>query len=105
MADEKKQSAGQALFGIIVLAAGVWYFFGGGLEKHAAKEMVKIEEQVALDSIAQYNIVKANGTPMDVCVHAGAVAAIYLQAQNVSKYKKWKAVEKRECQAAGIPSI
>ena len=40
---------------------------------------------------------------MDQCAHAGLVAATYLQAKDQSSYANWKAVERRDCDAAGVP--
>lgn len=80
----------------------VWYYFGGGLEKQAAKNMSSIEAQVATDAVKQYNIAKASGAPMDVCVQAGMVSAAYLQAKDDSNYAKWKQLEAADCSVAGI---
>ncbi len=80
-----------------------YMFYGGGVEKEAAESMRSIEQQVATDSVAQYNITKQSGTAMDQCAHAGLVAAAYLQAKDQSSYATWKAVERRDCDAAGVP--
>lgn len=90
---------GSVIFGVLV----IWFFFGGGVEKQAAKEMGNIEAQVANDSVAQYNIAKKNGDITDICVHAGLVTAAYLQAKNEAAYQQWKKVEKSDCKAAGVP--
>lgn len=55
------------------------------------------------DTIDQYNIAKRSGDKMDACVHAGFVAAAYLQAKDEDGYKHWKAVEKADCKRAGLP--
>ena len=80
-----------------------YMFYGGGVEKEAAETMRTIEQQVATDSEVQYNITKQSGTAIDQCVHAGMVAAAYLQAKDQSSYATWKAVERRDCDAAGVP--
>jgi len=102
-AKTEKPSPIKALGGALVLAAGAWYYFGGGLEQHAAHEMGKIEQQVAADSIAQYEIAKRSGSAMDACVHAGATAAAFLQAKDEAGFARWKATEKADCAAAGLP--
>ncbi len=89
--------------GIVVAIASTWYFFGGGLEQHAAIGMQRIENQVASDSVKQYEIAKRDGSPMDACVHAGMVAAAYLQAKDEPNYQQWKATERADCAAAGLP--
>jgi len=37
------------------------------------------------------------------CVHAGMVAAAYLQAKDQGSYARWKEVERQDCNAAGVP--
>ncbi len=88
----------------LIFAIGLLYFFfGGGLEKQAANEMEKIVNQVALDSEKQYEIAKNSGNAMDAYVHAGLVAAAYLQAKDEVNYKKWKDIENEEVKNAGMP--
>jgi hypothetical protein len=104
MEEEKKQVTPlQALITILLVGAGIWYFYGGGLEKQAAKDMNRIENEVAADSVRQYNIAKEKGDPMDACVHAGLVAAAYLQAKDSANYETWKATERADCAKAGLP--
>lgn len=71
----------------------IWFYFGGGLEKQAANEMRKIEQQVASDAVRQYQIARRNGNAMGACVQAGLVSAAYLQAKDEATYQKWKATE------------
>ncbi|MFD2271801.1 hypothetical protein ACFS07_13215 [Undibacterium arcticum] len=44
MTEDKKTSPTQAILGLVILAAGVWYFFGGGMEKQADKDLRAIEK-------------------------------------------------------------
>jgi hypothetical protein len=69
----------------------------------AQREMAKIEKQVAQDVVKQYEIAKRGGDKMDKCVHAGLVAAAFLQAKDEANYSKWKAIEKSDCAAVGMP--
>lgn len=62
-----------------------------------------IESQVAQDAVAQFQIAKRSGDPMQACVHAGLVSAAFLQAKDETSYRKWLAIEKQECTAAGVP--
>jgi hypothetical protein len=104
MADEKKQVTPlQALLTICMVGGGIWYFYGGGLEKQAANDMRRIENEVAAGAVREYNIAKEKGDPMDACVHAGLVAAAYLQAKDSSNYEIWKATERADCDKAGLP--
>jgi hypothetical protein len=92
--------------GFLALAAVIWVL-GGGLhaqvEDNAAQTMGRIEQKVAADSVAQYEIAKRGGTAIDVCVHAGFVSAAFLQAKDETNYQKWKAIEKTDCDRAGVP--
>lgn len=92
-----------AVVGGIVAVAAIWFYFGGGLERQAARDMAKIEMQVAEDAVKQYDIAKTSGSAMDRCVQAGFVAAAYLQAKDDANYKVWKQTESDECGAAGVP--
>jgi nitrous oxide reductase accessory protein NosL len=69
----------------------------------ANRQMASIEAQVAQDSVVQYNIAKQQGDKMQICVQAGIVSASYLQAKDQANYNKWKAIEKKDCAAAGLP--
>lgn len=64
-----------------------------------------IYQKVADDSIAQYGMVKRNGTKIEVCVHAGMVAAAFLQAKNEEQYIVWKKTQKADCAKAGMPAM
>ena len=99
---EEKSSNFQAIWGLFVAVGLGWYFFGGGLEHQAAKEMDKIENQVASDFVEQYNIAKRQGDAIQICVQAGIVSAAYLQAKDESNYQTWKMTEAEDCKAAGI---
>jgi hypothetical protein len=99
----KKAGKGKIIIGIIVLVVMLAYFFGGGVEKQAASNMQQIENKVASDAVEQYNIAKKNGSAMDAYVQAGMVCAAYLQAKDEENYKKWKAIEKKEAKAVGMP--
>ena len=83
----------RVLIGAAICGATLWFFLGGGLEG-----------KVADDAVKEYEIAKRNGTKMDVCVQAGLVTAAYLQAKDEDKYREWKATEKADCTAAGLPS-
>lgn len=100
---DKNISSARAILSAVVAIGAVWYFFGGGLEKHAASTMGDIEVQVAKDSITQYEMTERSGSSIDKCVHAGLVAAAFLQAKDETNYRKWKSLESSDCEAAGIP--
>jgi hypothetical protein len=81
----------------------LWYFFGGGLQHQAERGMQDIKEKVAADEVKQYEIAKRHGSAIDACVHAGLVAAAYLQAQEEGSYQEWKGIERSDCAIVGIP--
>lgn len=60
-------------------------------------------DQVARDAVVQYRIAARSGSVIDRCVQAGMVTAAYLQAQDEANYASWKAVQRRDCKAAGVP--
>lgn len=88
---------------LIVFIGALFYFFGGGIDKQAKFEMNKIQNQVADDSVQQYQIAKSGGDKMQICVQAGMVSAAYLQAKDQENYLKWKQTEKSDCKKAGFP--
>lgn len=88
---------------LVALAAVLgWYVLSGFTSMAARSNMEDIRDQVADDAVAQYRIAERNGTAMDKCVHAGLVSAAYIQAHDEENYRLWKAVEKKDCEAAGV---
>jgi hypothetical protein len=81
------------LFLLLAFGYGAYMFFGGG-----------VEDKVATDAIDQYNLVSRSGSSMDKCVHAGLVAAAFVQAKDQDNFKKWKSVEQMDCAIAGVPA-
>jgi hypothetical protein len=108
MAEIANQNGGNnAVKGIIslcVLVGGAWFFFGGGLEQQASHDMSNIEKKVATDAVEEYRIAERSGTQIDRCVHAGLVAAAYIQAKDEENYRVWKRTERTDCDAAGVPA-
>lgn len=89
--------------GIIYTSNQITQITGGGLEKQAAEGMQGIYNQVSSDAEKQYDIAKRSGSAIDACVHAGMVAAAYLQAKDESNYQRWKSTESNDCTKAGLP--
>lgn len=80
----------------------VGFALSKGTASVGSATMGAIHDQVAADSIEQYEMVKrTNGSAVDACVRAGLVAESFLQGKNEAKYQEWKAVEARDCEAAG----
>lgn len=91
---------------LLVLGGAFWVITGGPQEQmdsHVASEMQRIEDQVAQDSVKQYEIAKRGGDAMQACVYAGMVVAAFLQAKDEPNYRKWQAIEKGDCAGAGMP--
>lgn len=87
----------------LVVSFVLWGLFGSAPEQRATDLERDIERQVAGDMIEQYNIAARNGTAVDRCVHAGIVAAAFLQANDEANYARWKSREEADCAAAGVP--
>jgi hypothetical protein len=73
------------------------------VEEQTAATMGQIEQKVATDAVAQYDIAKRNGDPIQTCVQAGMVSAAFLQAKDETNFNQWKATEKADCAKAGMP--
>jgi hypothetical protein len=99
---QKKRNTFGLIIVIVAAIIGIWYLFGGGLEKQASNDLKKIEIQVAQDAEKAYNIALESGDAMDAYVQAGLVAAAYLQANDADNYKKWKEVEKTLAKKVGL---
>jgi|ERR1035437_219781 hypothetical protein len=99
----KKNGAASAIITLIVLGFGIWYFWGGGMDKQVQTSMQEIENKVASDAVEQYRIAERQGDKMQICVQAGFVSAAYLQAKDEANYRTWKETEKQTCAAAGLP--
>jgi len=63
----------------------------------------KLAEKVAMEQERKYEIVLKSGSTVDKCMHAGAIAEAWLQAENEEHYEKWKKTQKSWCRKAGIP--
>jgi hypothetical protein len=99
---------------VFVVLVAIWLFLTSG-DKATASTAVNpigavadlgmegIKRKVATDAVAQYEIAKRNGTPMDVCAQAGMVSAAFLQVPDEASYSRWKQTEKTDCAAAGVP--
>lgn len=73
-----------------------------GCDSAVDAQMDSAYDKVSSDMVAQYEIAKKQGDKMQICVQAGMVSAAYLQAKDEAKYNEWKAIEKSDCEAAGI---
>jgi len=95
-------SGASVIGGLAMAGVAIWWFSAGGFEAQATTEMNRIETKVAADAVAQYEIAKRQGDPIQTCVQAGFVSAAYLQAKDESNYQVWKQTQKTDCRAAGI---
>lgn len=74
-----------------------------GCQQAGEEALRDIENQVAEDAVAQYEMVDRHGSAIDRCVQAGLVSAAYLQAKNEEQYQFWKTIENLNCANAGMP--
>lgn len=86
-----------AVVAVLFLAGMGWFWFGGGLEAQTQKDLQGVHDQVAADSLAQYEIAKRGGDKTQICVQASVVAAAYLQAKKEPEYQRWQAQSKADC--------
>jgi|SRR5580765_3978684 hypothetical protein len=93
------------VLGVLVAVAALYAFSlrTDTAAQDAASSLSDIRQKVAADAVAQYNIARRQGDPIQICVQAGLVAAAYLQAQDESNYQQWKRSEKNDCKSAGFP--
>ncbi len=96
------KSLAMEILGIAAVGFIIWFYFMGGIEQKTDSDMQNIKDKVASDSVAQYRIAERNGTAMDRCVQAGMVTAAFLQAKDEDDYRQWKAIEAKDCRAAGV---
>ena len=105
--DARGQLNGRQVFnaigGVALAALFVWYFSLGGNREEVQRNMQSAEDIVLRDAAKQYEIAKRNGSKMDTCVQAQLVAAAALQAKNEAAYQQWKAAQRADCSAAGLP--
>ena len=67
------------------------------VSQSASRFMDDINEKVIGDAEREYQIASRSGNDVDRCVHAGMVAAAYIQAHNQSGYQSWKMREEMDC--------
>jgi hypothetical protein len=103
MPDEKPKPKQFSAAWLLLAIPAIWFFAGDGFDFSGESRLSEIHAKVAADSVEKYNIAKRQGSPVDVCVHAGLVAAAFLQAKDEGNYAAWKATEKRDCMNAGVP--
>jgi hypothetical protein len=97
----------------VALAIVVFLLFGwpmltrltmSNIEEQSKEFVDHINNQVAEDAVKQYEIAERGGNAADTYVHAGIVAAAYLQAKDEANYQKWKQIESAAARKAGMPS-
>lgn len=76
----------------------------GACDQVVQGQLDDIHSKVADDAVAQYEITKGSGGPIDRCVQAGMVVAAFLQAKDEAEYKRWKLTQKIDCLEAGLPN-
>lgn len=87
----------------MALGAVAYFTIGKEQQEEQRQAFENIPNRVAADVVAQYEMAKRQGDPMQVCVQAGMVSAAWLQAKNEAQYRAAKATEKADCARAGMP--
>lgn len=91
------------VIGVLLAGGMVWWWLSGGWVETSAPATQQIFTKVSNDAVRQYEMVKRQGDPIQICVHAQQVAAAYLQAQDEVGYSQWSATAKSDCKRAGVP--
>jgi hypothetical protein len=68
-----------------------------GNSDRASNFMDDVNAKVISDAEREYQMASRSGSDVDRCVHAGIVAAAYLQAHNQPSYASWKMREGMDC--------
>lgn len=61
-------------------------------QKIQETQLQNIYSQTTQQQLKQWNIVSRSGTDAEKYIHAGVVAACYLQEGNEAKYKEWSGI-------------
>jgi hypothetical protein len=102
---EKSSKAVSGVISLMIFIGIIYWWFGGGLDKQAHKDLQKIQSDVAESFKQQYFIAERNGSKTDMCVQAGIVVAAYLQAKDETNYAHWKKTQTDDCRRAGLSGL
>lgn len=109
MEKESDNTAGIAILMAILIIGGCVWMLNNRVQSVGMPPLPKLDtfefqvrQKVINDMLEQYAIAKRRGTAIDAYVHAGLVAASYLQAHNEPEYRRWKQIEAEEGVRAGI---
>lgn len=97
--------SGGTVFFVLLLAGGFFWWMSGGSDGAprsvtgalAAPAMADINRQVISDALEQYRIAERSGDKNQMCVHAGFVAAAYMQAKEESNFRTWNDRKTKLC--------
>lgn len=91
---------------VLKVVAGVLIAFVlliGGCAVLIGSSAGEISKEIDQSVIDDYNTAKEVGTKIDICISAGSVKWYFININDEVRGKKWAAVEKKDCAAAGIP--
>lgn len=72
-------------------------------EERFIKELeTDVNDHLIQDALTQLSMVIRRGDAMEICVHTGHVANLYLQAKQEHHYRQFKDAETRACRLAGL---
>lgn len=97
---KKKSNALQYNITLISAITACWCLSIG--YSQAGINMQEINNKIINNAIDQYEIVKRNGTPTDICVQSAAVTATFLSIKDEPNYIQWKQIQKNDCRRAGL---
>ncbi|TSE08549.1 MULTISPECIES: hypothetical protein [Aquimarina] len=85
---------------IFILLILIYFVFTTGSDETIHQQINETKNQVVQDAIEQYNIIKRNGSDLEISMHAGFVADAFLKVGDKENYSKWKKIENQKEQKA-----
>lgn len=70
--------------------------------RQAKNEMRRIDNEVVQYVLNQYEMARERGDPYMICSQAGIVRATYYETNDIDNYRKWKKIERDDCERAEL---
>jgi type VI protein secretion system component VasK len=61
-------------------------------------------QEAVVKAVQKYESLQQSSNKISICVQAGVVTSAYLQIDDAAKHQEWEAIEKKDCEAAGVPN-
>jgi len=70
--------------------------------RRANNEMRRIDNEIVLYMLNQYEMARERDDPDMICSQAGMVRATYYEANDMANYEKWMQIERDDCNRARL---